>query len=152
MESQAPKVDTHVLCHREALTVRTSGRSLIDISARVREVVRRSGVHTGLCTAFIHHTSASLVISENADPDVCRDLEAYLQRLVQDGDPLYRHDAEGPDDMAAHIRSVLTQTSISIPVAHGRLELGTWQGLYVWEHRYTSHERRITLTTLGSSE
>ena len=98
---------------------------------------------------FLHHTSASLIITENADSDVRLDLENYISKLVQDGDPAYHHDQEGDDDMAAHIRSVLTQTEISIPVIGGRLALGTWQGLYLWEHRYNSHRRQLTVTLNG---
>ena len=110
-------------------------RGLKDVTRAVDALVRESGVAQGLCHVFIHHTSASLVIQENADPDVQRDLDAFFARLVPDGDPLFRHTAEGPDDMPAHVRSVLTATSLSIPVLNGRLGLGTWQGLYLWEHR-----------------
>lgn len=138
-------------CHSENLRLQTRGRALLDITDAVQAIVRRSEVDSGLCTVFVHHTSASLIVSENADPDVRRDLEAYIGRLVPDGDPRYLHDAEGPDDMAAHIRSVLTLTSISIPVARGRADLGTWQGVYLWEHRYANHERRLTVTILGAT-
>ncbi len=103
----------------------------------------------GLATVFIHHTSASLIICENADPSVRRDLEAFAARLVPDGDQLFTHDAEGPDDMPAHVRTVLTQTSIGIPIEDGALALGTWQGLYVWEHRTAPHRRRVTVTVIG---
>jgi secondary thiamine-phosphate synthase enzyme len=98
---------------------------------------------------FLHHTSASLVLSENADPDVRRDLEAFFARLVKDGDPLFVHDAEGPDDMPAHVRTVLTQNSLSIPVKNGAPDLGTWQGVYVWEHRTSPHRRRVTVSVVG---
>jgi secondary thiamine-phosphate synthase enzyme len=103
----------------------------------------------GLCTVFVHHTSASLIISENADADVRRDLDAFMARLVPDGDAIFRHTAEGPDDMPSHVRSALTQTSLGIPIARGRCDLGTWQGLYLWEHRRAAHQRRITVTLVG---
>ena len=137
--------------HAETFEVRTPGRGTQDITASVQEIVRRSGVHDGLCTVFVHHTSASLILCENADPDVRRDLEAFAARLVPDGDPLFRHDAEGPDDMPAHVRTILTQSSLQIPVAGNRADLGTWQGLYLWEHRTAAHRRRITVTVLGST-
>jgi secondary thiamine-phosphate synthase enzyme len=136
--------------HAEQLEVRTPGRGTQDITARVQEVVGRAEVRDGLCTVFVHHTSASLILCENADPDVRRDLEAFAARLVPDGDPMFRHDAEGPDDMPAHIRTILTQSSLQIPVAGGRADLGTWQGLYLWEHRTMAHRRRITVTVIGS--
>lgn len=139
------------MSHRERFEVATRARGTYEITDEVQRAVARSGIATGLCTVFVHHTSASLIVSENADPDVRRDLEAYIGRLVPDGDPRYLHDAEGPDDMAAHIRSVLTLTSISIPVARGRADLGTWQGVYLWEHRYANHERRLTVTILGAT-
>ena len=110
--------------------------------------VERWGVGEGLCLVFLLHTSASLIVCENADPDVRRDLEAWLARAVPDGDPLYRHVAEGPDDMSAHVRAALTQTSITLPVAGGKLELGTWQGLYLYEHRFAPQRRRISVTLL----
>lgn len=131
------------------LTIHTPGRGFTDLTAQVQRAVATSGVHAGLCHLFIHHTSASLIVCENASPDVHRDLEAFFARLVPDGDRLYRHDDEGPDDMPAHVRSVLTQTSLAVPVAHSRLALGTWQGLYLWEHRHAPHERRVTVTILG---
>ncbi len=128
------------------ITIETHGRGLIDVTARVREAVTAAGVSDGLCHVFIHHTSASLLIGENADPDVLADLEAFFGRLVRDGDPLFRHDAEGPDDMPAHVRSVLTATSVSVPLAGGRLLLGTWQAIYLWEHRHRPHTRRLTIS------
>jgi secondary thiamine-phosphate synthase enzyme len=103
----------------------------------------------GLCTVFVHHTSASLLINENADPDVQRDLDAFMARLVPDADALYRHTAEGPDDMPSHVRAALTQTSLGIPVLDGRCDLGTWQGVYLWEHRIAPHRRRVSVTLLG---
>ena len=132
-----------------SLDVQTDGRATIEITAQVQQVLRESGIRSGLCHVFVHHTSASLIITENADADVHRDLETWLARIVKDGDPAFRHDQEGADDMAAHIRSVLTQTEITVPIENGRLALGTWQGLYLWEHRYRPHRRRLTLTLNG---
>lgn len=136
---------------RQTLQFSTKGRSLIEISAQVQQIVSESAIRTGLCQVFLHHTSASLIISENADSDVLVDLENYISRLVEDGDPLYRHRMEGADDMAAHIRSVLTQSEISLPIADGRIGLGTWQGLYLWEHRYQPHRRVVTVTLIGDA-
>jgi len=134
----------------ESFTVATSGRDLIDITEHVQRVVRAAGVESGLCTVFVHHTSASLMVNENADPDVRRDLEAFMARLVPDGDPLYWHTAEGPDDMPAHVRNALTLTSLGVPVQSGRCDLGTWQGIYLWEHRRRGHRRRVTVSVIGS--
>ena len=131
---------------RTTLIVETPGRALIDITDQVAADVRSSGVTTGLCHLFILHTSASLLITENADPDVLSDLETVFADLAPDGDPRYRHTAEGPDDMSAHIRSALTQTELTIPIEDGRLKLGTWQGLYLWEHRARAHTRRVVVT------
>jgi secondary thiamine-phosphate synthase enzyme len=139
------------MTHHETITLQTPGRSLIDVSDQVEAIVRRSGIRTGLCTVFCQHTSASLIVSENADPTVRRDLEAFLARLVPDGDPLYRHTAEGPDDMPAHVRSVLSQTSLGIPVVDGVLALGTWQAVYLWEHRHQPHRRRLSVMVIGWS-
>jgi len=135
--------------YREHLTIETRGRGTHEITSQVQHVVGRSGVDQGLCLLFIHHTSASLIVCENADPTVRHDLERFAARLAPDGDPLFRHDSEGPDDMPAHIRSILTLTSLSIPVESGRCDLGTWQGLFVWEHRTHPHRRRITITVIG---
>ena len=135
---------------RKVLSISTNGRSIIPITDRVSEVVTELGPDDGLCHLFVHHTSASLIIQENADPDVRRDLEAYFARLVPDGDPLFLHTEEGPDDMSAHIRSVLTATQLTIPVTRGRLDLGTWQAVYLWEHRSAPHQRRVTVTVLGA--
>lgn len=131
------------------IEVRTTGRGTYEITDAVQRAVRESGIARGLCTVFIHHTSASIVISENADRDVQRDLDAFLTRLVPDGDKLFVHTAEGPDDMPSHVRSVLTATSIGIPVAAGRCDLGTWQGVFVWEHRHAAHTRRVSVTVVG---
>lgn len=124
----------------------TRGRGSYEITSRVSEIVARSGVACGLVNIFIQHTSASLFISENADPVVREDLEAFMSRTVPDGDPLYDHTAEGPDDMPAHVRSVLTDCNLSVPVVSGRLGLGTWQGIFVWEHRHAPHRRRLVVT------
>jgi secondary thiamine-phosphate synthase enzyme len=129
--------------------VETRGRGTAEITDEVQTAVAASGISEGLCTVFIHHTSASLVINENADRDVQRDLDAFLSRLVPDGDPLYIHTMEGPDDMPAHVKAALTQTSLSIPVADGRCALGTWQGVFLWEHRLRGHRRRVTVTVVG---
>ncbi len=131
------------------LTFTTDGRGTREITREVARVVADAGVRAGLCQLFVHHTSASLIISENADPDVRVDLDAFFERLVPDGDRLFVHTAEGEDDMAAHVRSVLTATSLSVPVRGGRLDLGTWQGVYLWEHRYRPHRRRVTVTLIG---
>ncbi|HEY3807452.1 MAG TPA: secondary thiamine-phosphate synthase enzyme YjbQ [Kofleriaceae bacterium] len=137
------------MVHRGELFVETKARGTYDITQRVAEVTRKSGVREGLATIFIHHTSASLIICENADPTVRSDLETFAARLVPDGDRMFEHDDEGPDDMPAHVRSVLTQTSIGIPIEHGALALGTWQGIYLWEHRTSPHRRKVTVTILG---
>jgi secondary thiamine-phosphate synthase enzyme len=131
--------------HRTRLTVQTR-RGLSDITHDITAAVTESGVQEGICHVFLHHTSASLVIQENADPDVQRDLEAFLSRLVPEGDPLWTHVEEGPDDMPAHVKAALTATSLTIPVDAGRLGLGTWQGIYVWEHRRRVHQRRLTVS------
>jgi secondary thiamine-phosphate synthase enzyme len=131
------------------LTVQVPGRGLHEITGQVDGAVRESGVREGLCTVFIRHTSASLLIQENADPSAQRDLEAWLDRLVPEGDALYSHTAEGPDDMPAHVKSMLTATSIGIPVLGGELGLGTWQGIFVWEHR-RSRGRREVLVHVGA--
>jgi len=123
--------------------VATPGQALIDITGDVAAVVAESTLEEGLCTVFIQHTSASLLIQENADPSARRDLEAWLARLVPEGDPLYTHTAEGDDDMPAHVKSALTATSLGIPVSGGRLMLGTWQGVFVWEHRRRGSSRRV---------
>jgi secondary thiamine-phosphate synthase enzyme len=125
-------------------------RGLTEISEQVAAVVEESGVAEGLCTVFIRHTSASLVIQENADPDVRGDLERFLGRLVPDGDPLYRHVAEGPDDMPSHVKAALTRTSETIPVHESQLVLGTWQGIYVWEHRSRAHTREVVVHVIGA--
>lgn len=134
---------------QESLTVATQGRGTYEITDAVQRMVSVSGVAAGLCHIFIHHTSASLILSENADPQVRQDLERFMARLAPDGDALFRHNDEGPDDMPAHVRTVLTQTDLQIPVTDRRLALGIWQGIYVWEHRTHAHRRRVTVTVHG---
>lgn len=127
------------------LRIRTPGQGLHEITREVQKVVSRSEVEEGLCTVFICHTSASLTIQENADPSARRDLEKWLSRLVPENDKLYTHTAEGPDDMPSHIKAILTSTSLGIPVTSGEMVLGTWQGIYVWEHRSAPHERSVVV-------
>jgi secondary thiamine-phosphate synthase enzyme len=134
---------------QEAIELKTPGRGFIDITDKIAALVVNANITTGLCHIFIHHTSASLVISENADPMVQRDLEAFMLRLIPDGDPLYRHIVEGPDDMPAHVRTTLTQSFLVIPITDKKLNLGTWQGVYLWEHRLHSHHRKLTVTLHG---
>ena len=134
---------------QQTLDFRTQGRGTLDVTDEVQRAVAATGVRKGVCTVFLQHTSASLVLCENADPDVRRDLETILARLAPDGDPAYRHDTEGADDMAAHARSILTSNSFTIPVSDGRLMLGTWQGLYLYEHRYAPHARSVVVTVIG---
>ena len=137
------------MIEHKSLEFRTRGRGTTDISAEVASAVAASGIRKGLCTVFLQHTSASLILCESADPDVRRDLETLLARLAPDADPAYVHDTEGPDDMAAHARSILTSNSLTIPVADGRLMLGTWQGLYLYEHRTAPHARSVVGTVMG---
>ncbi|HVL58644.1 MAG TPA: secondary thiamine-phosphate synthase enzyme YjbQ [Burkholderiaceae bacterium] len=131
------------------LRVDTPGRGLHELTAEIRRWARGSGISSGLLTVFIRHTSASLLISENADADVRGDLERFLGRLVPDGDPLFVHRTEGPDDMPAHVRSALTQTHLAVPMINGDLALGSWQGIYLYEHRRSGHRREIVLHLLG---
>jgi secondary thiamine-phosphate synthase enzyme len=134
---------------RGSLEIQTAGRGLVAITRDVATFVRSVQARDGLCTIFIQHTSASLVIQENADPDVLGDLERFFARLVPDGDAIFAHTAEGPDDMPSHVRAALTQTHLSIPVAGGHLALGTWQGIYLYEHRRAPHRRNVVLHYLG---
>ncbi len=134
---------------QEQLIIETRGRGTYEVTADVQDVVGHSGVKTGLCHVFVHHTSASLILCENADPTVRDDLETFMAHLAPDGDPMFSHNDEGPDDMPAHIRSVITQTGLNIPVNQGRCLLGTWQGIYLWEHRTRGHQRRLTITVHG---
>ena len=134
---------------RQTLVIATDRRVLVNITEDVARLVAAAGIHTGLCNLFIQHTSASLIISENADPAVGRDLERFFSRLIPDGDALFEHDAEGPDDMPAHIRSVLTAATLTLPIADSRLMLGTWQGVYLWEHRHGRQSRSVVVTVHG---
>jgi secondary thiamine-phosphate synthase enzyme len=131
------------------LEISTPGRGTRDLTDAINGVVAGSGVQCGLAHVFVQHTSCSLTITENADPDVRRDLETILKRLAPDGDPAYRHDLEGPDDMSAHARSVLTDTGLMVPVGGGRLLLGTWQGIFLWEHRTSPQRRSVVVTVIG---
>jgi secondary thiamine-phosphate synthase enzyme len=137
------------MTHQAILTFSTAGRGTRNITGEVAKAVATSGVQVGLAHVFVQHTSCSLTITENADPDVRRDLETVLARLAPDGDPAYRHDLEGPDDMAAHARSVLTDSSLTLPIGGGRLLLGAWQGIFLWEHRTEPQQRRVVVTILG---
>lgn len=128
------------------IEINTPGRGFHSITAAVQDRIVQAGIKDGLCHCFIRHTSASLLITENADPQVLSDLERFIHDLVPDGDQRYGHQAEGPDDMPAHVRSVLTATTLTVPVSDGRLALGTWQGLFLWEHRRRPHQRRVMLT------
>jgi len=135
--------------HQKILQLQTRGRGTYELTGEVEMVIGNAGVETGLCHVFCHHTSASLILCENADPTVRTDLEGFMARLVRDGDLQFQHTLEGPDDMAAHIRSILTNMDLSLPVTAGRSGLGTWQGIYLWEHRRHAHSRRITVTVQG---
>jgi len=137
------------MVYQQQLRFSTRGRGTTNISRDVADVIRDSGINQGICQVFIHHTSASLILCENADPAVRTDLETFMKRMVPDGDRMFRHVDEGPDDMPAHVRSVLTQGTLSIPVNDGRDTLGTWQGIYLWEHRTHPHHRRVTVTVMG---
>ncbi len=135
--------------HQETLAIKTGGQSLTEFTRDVARIVKASGIETGLAHVFCRHTSASLLIQENADPDVQRDLLAFFKRLIPDGDPLFIHRAEGPDDMPAHVKSALTQTALSIPISDGRMMLGTWQGIYLFEHRARPHTREVIVHVVG---
>ncbi len=137
------------MVRQQILEFTTRGRGTQDITARVDAVVAASGIRTGTAQVFVQHTSASLMLCENADPTVRDDLEAFMLRLAPDGDPRYCHDTEGPDDMPAHIRSILTGSTVAVPVGEGRCLLGTWQGIYLWEHRTAGAHRRIVVTVQG---
>ena len=138
--------------HQSRIEVATSGRGTRDITEAVVRVIAQSGVHVGIAHVFVQHTSCSLLVTENADPDVRRDLETVLARVAPDGDPAYRHDTEGPDDMAAHARTVLTGESVTLPVGGGRALLGTWQGVFLWEHRTQPQRRSVVVTVLGERD
>lgn len=140
-------LDMHQINHK--ISVKTNGRRLYDITPQIMQWAANSGMQTGMLNLYIQHTSASILINENYDPDVLVDMESFFARLVPDGDPLFIHTAEGVDDMPAHVRSALTQTSISIPLLNGKLALGTWQGIFLYEHRLTSHMRQVLLHLIG---
>jgi secondary thiamine-phosphate synthase enzyme len=135
--------------YQSEIRIETRGRGTYDFGGEVQDCVRESGVSAGLCHLFVRHTSASLMLCENADPAVRRDLETFMQDLVPDGDPMFTHTAEGPDDMPAHVRSVLTQPGLTVPISGGRCALGTWQGIYLWEHRTAPHSRRVIVSVQG---
>lgn len=137
------------MLYQYELTISTDSRTSHDVTRQVDDVVQASGIRTGLAHVFLRHTSTSLMLCENADPDVRRDLETFMSRLVTDGDEMFAHRTEGADDMAAHVRTVLTHSDITVPVSSGRLSLGKWQGIYVWEHRYRGYDRHLTVTVQG---
>jgi secondary thiamine-phosphate synthase enzyme len=137
------------MLYQSDFTITTHGRGSYSIRPEAEQRLADSGISAGIGLIFVHHTSASLILCENADPEVRADLERFMGRLVPDGDPLFRHVDEGPDDMPAHVRSVLTTNSLSLPVTGGRFDLGVWQGIYLWEHRKAAHQRRVTLTVCG---
>lgn len=134
---------------QQEIVVNTEGRGTYNVTSDINHVVSESGVTAGICQVFIQHTSASIILSENADPTVRSDLESFMQRLVPDGDSIFEHVDEGSDDMPAHVRTILTQSDISLPVSQGRCNLGVWQGIYLWEHRFRGHRRRILITIYG---
>jgi secondary thiamine-phosphate synthase enzyme len=134
---------------QQKLQFSTRGRGTCNITREITDAIRNSGIKSGICHLFIQHTSASLILCENADRTVREDLDAWMAKLVKDGDSLYKHNDEGPDDMAAHIRTILTQSALSIPVNNGKCDLGIWQGIYLWEHRTHAHRRTIAVTIMG---
>ncbi|MGD2020109.1 MAG: secondary thiamine-phosphate synthase enzyme YjbQ [Thiohalocapsa sp.] len=136
---------------QQRFEVDTRGRGTTNITKQIQDAVRAGGIRTGLCHVFVQHTSASLILCENADPTVRRDLEAFLTRLVPDGDPLFRHTAEGADDMPAHVRSILTNMDLTLPVTDGRCALGTWQGVFLYEHRTDHQRRKVVVTVQGKT-
>lgn len=131
------------------IMIKTPGRGFVDITEAIKKHVHAAAITTGLCHLFLHHTSASLILCENADPKVRSDLAAFMQRLVPDNDALYQHIVEGEDDMAAHVRTILTNSFLTLPITNKQLALGTWQGIYIWEHRLHSHQRTLTITMYG---
>jgi len=135
--------------HQETINIATSGRGTIELTRDVEKIIMQSGINVGVCNIFIQHTSASLVLCENADPTVRIDMETFMSHLVPDGNSMFKHTTEGPDDMPAHMRSVLTDCSLSLPVSNGRCALGIWQGIYLWEHRTRAHQRKISVTVYG---
>lgn len=134
---------------QESLRISTQGRGSYDITRRVQQKLQQCNIQTGMCNLFLQHTSASIILCENADPTVREDLERFMLHLVPDGDDLFQHSDEGPDDMPAHIRSILTKNDLAIPITAGKLNLGIWQGIYLWEHRHHGHERNIHINLMG---
>jgi len=143
-------MEYHTKYVQQTLSVSTRGRGSQEITSKIESIVHASGIGQGLCHVFIHHTSASLMICENADPDVRTDLETFMSQLIPDGDDMFIHKDEGVDDMPAHICSVLTHTELTIPISRATLALGTWQGVYLWEHRLQAHQRELTVTVHGN--
>ncbi|MDH5485347.1 MAG: secondary thiamine-phosphate synthase enzyme YjbQ [Gammaproteobacteria bacterium] len=137
------------MVHQESISLSTLGRGTSNITRQVEDIIQQSGITTGLVNVFVHHTSASLILCENADPSVRGDLEYFMGKISPDGDPMFEHRDEGPDDMSAHVRTVLTDSSLTIPINNGQTLLGTWQGIYFWEHRTHPHRRRVTVTIYG---
>ena len=137
------------MIYQAEIEIPTRGRGTYDVTSNVQAIVGESGIQAGTCQVFILHTSASLMLCENADPDVMVDMETFMSNLVPDGDPMFVHTAEGPDDMPAHVRSVLTSSDLNVPVMNRRCRLGTWQGIYLWEHRAAPHTRRLVITVSG---
>ncbi len=137
------------MIHQQSLSVQTRGRGTYEITREIEDIVAAAKIATGLCHIFTHHTSASLILCENADPTVRTDLETFMANIIPDGDPMFRHAMEGADDMPAHIRTILTQAELTIPLTAGRCNLGTWQGIYLWEHRTAAHRRKLTVTIQG---
>ena len=134
---------------QSTITIDTRSRGFHELTSRVEELLSQAGLRIGLCHLFLRHTSASLCLTENADPEVHRDLERFAQRLAPDGDRLFHHDAEGPDDMPAHVRNLFAGYELTVPIRDGRLALGTWQGIYLWEHRTSGHRREVVVTLQG---
>ena len=137
------------MLNQQKLRFSTTGRGTYNITSQITEAIEKSGIKSGICHIFIQHTSASLILCENADRTVREDLDTFMAKLVKDGDSMYKHKDEGSDDMPAHIRTILTQSSLSIPVHKGRCDLGIWQGIFLWEHRTSSHKRNVALTIMG---
>ncbi|TVO71928.1 secondary thiamine-phosphate synthase enzyme YjbQ [Sedimenticola selenatireducens] len=139
------------MIHQAQLQIQCNGRGTYNITREVEQIVKDSGIEVGICHVFTHHTSASLTLCENADPAVRRDLETFMSRLIPDGDPIYEHSMEGPDDMPAHIRAILTNMDLTLPVTQGLCARGTWQGIYLWEHRTGKQRRSVTVTVQGEA-
>ena len=147
-QTSRPETQADVISQTE-IRIDAKGRGVYDLTQRVQDVVAAAQISIGICNIFIRHTSASLILCENADPAVMVDLETFMQRIAPDGDPSFTHTEEGPDDMPAHVRSILTQSDLTIPIRDGRCDLGTWQGIYLWEHRFAEHARSVLVTLQG---